>query len=141
MMTDSIPNTVTCPCHASPALAGLGLAEGEFNTLSKQGFVSVERRGNARIHKLRFRYGGRQRVVYLGTNARQAFAVEAELALMQRGVRAQRRGAALHRHSATRLREIKTALQPLLEERGFYFHGRAVRKRRTPIAIVALDKD
>jgi hypothetical protein len=141
MRTNIIQTASACGSNALPALARLGLSERERNALSRQGFVSAERRNATSVYKLRFRFTGRQRVIYLGTSAQQALAVEADLAVLQQGVRARRQLAALHRHAAKRLKKIKSFLQPMLESRGFHFHGLAVRKRRNSKAMAELDRD
>jgi hypothetical protein len=127
--------TSTCPAEQSgperlSALAALKLSDRELAALRRQGTVSAERRGNTTIYKLRFRMNGRQQMRYLGIHERLANSVEAELDVLQREVRLQRRRAALGRAASNQLKSAKLTLQPLLESRGFHFHGLAVRKRR-----------
>jgi hypothetical protein len=112
-------------------LANLGLTLDELAALRRQGFVIREprRRGNA-VFKLRFRLAGRQRVIYLGTDPEQAEAVERELAEWQHSRRQSLEFARAHRTVAHALRASKSRLEPLLEQAGYHFHGRAVRRRR-----------
>ena len=72
-----------------PLLNQLPLSDEELSALSRQGFVHRERRGAKTVFRLRFRVDGRQRVRYV--RPRDAEALEAELALLQREVRARRR--------------------------------------------------
>ena len=72
-----------------PALAQLRLRAADVFALASQGFVSLEKRGNRRYWKLRFRRDGRQVVRSIGS-AEQAHAVRAELAELQTDARQQR---------------------------------------------------
>ncbi len=65
-----------------PALAALRLVIGDLEELARQGFLSFERRGQLRIHKLRFRRRGRQ-VVRSIADAAVAAAVKTELDRLQ----------------------------------------------------------
>src|SRR6476660_4134095 len=65
-----------------PELARLRLATGDLDELRKQGFLSMERRGNLTIDKLRFRRGGRQVVRSIG-DAAKAAAIKTELDRLQ----------------------------------------------------------
>jgi len=112
-----------------PALAALQLSNADLDALARQGFIAAERRGENRYYRLRFRRGGRQQTRYIGSLDR-AQAVQAELDSLQSEVQLQRRLAALGRDAARSLRDAKRQLQPLLEGRGFHFHGQAIRKYR-----------
>jgi hypothetical protein len=123
--------------NASPELASqrllakLGLTLDELAALRRQGAVSREPRGrNCVVFKFRFRLAGRQRVMYLGTDAEQAEAVERELAEWQHSRHQSLEFARAHRTVARALRASKSRLEPLLEQAGYHFHGRAVRRRR-----------
>ena len=110
-----------------PALAKLRLATGDLNELSKQGFLSMERRGNLTIHKLRFRRGGRQVVRSIG-DAATAAALKTELDRLQSRRQICREVATIDRAARRLLRDMKTQLEPLVDAYGWKFHGRAVRR-------------
>jgi hypothetical protein len=112
-----------------PALAALQLDDGDADALARQGFIAAERRGERSYFRLRFRRDGRQRVRYIGSLDR-AQAVQFELDRLRVDVRLQRRLATLSRDAARSLRDAKRTLEPLLEARGFHFHGQAIRKCR-----------
>jgi hypothetical protein len=118
------------PSHQFPELSQLRLNASEIESLALQGHVSVERRGEKTYSKLRFRDGGKQRVRYIGDSAR-ADAVRNELVVLQQEVQLRRDVAKLARRVTCTLRDIRQRLQPLFEEEGFYYHGHALRKRRT----------
>lgn len=65
---------------------------------------------------------------YLG-DAERASQVRRELALLQRERAAERELAQLRREARRLLRDSKRELAPLLEDRGFYYHGLAIRRR------------
>lgn len=111
----------------------IGLTDSE--ALARQGFVAAEYRsgtGGRRgpYYKLRWRCGGRQRVRYLGRDAEFAEKVRDVLHHHQRRVRTRARLRKLARRARARLRQAKSRLAPLLAERGLYFHGYAIRRRR-----------
>lgn len=118
-----------------PGLKELELAGDELRALETQGFVSAEKRRGRMYYKLRFRVDGKQRVRYLG-GIQAAQAVEAELKVLQRSVRARRQLAVLRRAATQQLRAAKQALQPFLDACGFHFHGQAVRKRRAACGLI-----
>jgi hypothetical protein len=112
-------------------LTELGLTAEELHALKSQGFVSQERRGPAQpTFKLRFRYGGRQRVRSLGKDPAFAASVNRELAQVQARKRLDRKLAHLICGASKTLRQAKQRLVPLLAEVGYAFHGQAIRKRR-----------
>jgi hypothetical protein len=117
-----------------PALRQLRLTEQALAALRTQGFVRAEPHGRKQIYKLRFRLDGRQRVRFLGDDEELARAVQDELEKIQREVRDRREFANLRRRTRRTLSESKFALEGLLEEHGFHFHGQAIRKRRRPKA-------
>jgi hypothetical protein len=110
-----------------PALAQLRLTAGDMDELSRQGFLSLEQRGNRTNHKLRFRRGGRQVVRYIG-DAAEAAAVKQELDQLQSRRRIRRDLAALDRAARRLLRQTKTRLEPLVTAYGWKYHGRVVRR-------------
>ncbi len=112
-----------------PNFRRLRLDEMEFRGLASQGFIAPERRGQRTHFKLRFRHNGGQQVRYIGSRD-QASAVQAELDVLQRDVRLRRRLASLTQSAADALRSAKDRLEPLLQAKGFHFHGRAVRMSR-----------
>jgi hypothetical protein len=114
-----------------PAVRALGLTDAELAMLASQGFVSTERRPGKLVYKLRFRIGGRQCVRFLGHDETQARAIREELRVLQRDLRHRRETVKLRRAVNKLLRDSKRQLQPLLEQNGYYFHGRAIRLRRS----------
>lgn len=120
--------SLDCWRIAFPTLFALGLTESDVTALKNQGFVHQERRSGKILHKLRFRVAGRQRARCV--TPQQAIAIEAELSVLQKPVRMNRRLAELSDMARRQLRDSKQQLKPLLEERGYYFHGRQVRRRR-----------
>ncbi len=100
--------------------------------LARQGYVAAERLPSGRvIYKLRLRDAERrQRVLYIGSDARLAGALEQLLEERQ----AQRRvKAELRRAMAAALeaqRQARAALAPQLAAHGYRFHGFHVRRTR-----------
>lgn len=129
-----------------PALTKLGLSERDFAALSRQGSVTLERRQDRTYYKLRFRACGRQIVLYVG-GTEQAALVSEELKALQTTRRLERELDKLGRATRQKLRDSKAALEPLLLERGFRFHGRAIRRPRRPSKYInvsflnSLDKE
>ena len=121
--------------HEYPALSALRLDEADWLRLTEQGFVSEHRRGDKRYHKLRFRRDCHQVVRYIGGSER-ADAVRAELARLQSGLHRQRDLAQLAKTAPKMLRAARRQFEPLLLERGYRFHGMAIRRRRIATASV-----
>ena len=111
-----------------PILIRLGLSDEEVHALTSQGFIGRERRGSKTIFRFRYRFLGRQRVRYV--SPRDAAALEAELESLQRRVRARRRLTGLAVLARQALRHRRSTLAPLLEARGFHFHGHQIRRCR-----------
>lgn len=112
-------------------LADLGLGAAERAALRRQGFVSLEFRGQGQIvFKLRFRLGGRQRVRYVGADADRACRVQQALFRWQQDRRRELALGRLSRDAASLLRDIKRRLEPHLNGAGLRFHGRAIRRPR-----------
>lgn len=82
------------------------------------------------MFKLRFRLKGRQKVKYLGCDAKRAAEIQVELDELQQSRNYDRRLRALARSASEQLREAKQRLEPLLEGTGWKLHGRAVRRTR-----------
>ena len=114
----------------SRRLANLGLSAVEQQALSSQGFVASEFRGRGGpYYKLRFRWGGKQVVRYLGSDPQVARAIAQELRVLQRLRQLKKRLRRLAAQARRALRMAKHRLEPLLQERGFHFHGQAIRQR------------
>jgi hypothetical protein len=112
-------------------LARLELGAAELAALRRQGFVAREMRGKrTTVFKLRFRFGGRQRVRYLGTDPEQAERIQRELSELQSGRRADLALGRLHRAAAQMLRDSKQRLEPWMQQAGLRFHGGAIRRPR-----------
>ena len=126
-MTINNMNWVWKP-EAFPLLNRLALSEEEFVALTQQGFIRSEKRGRKTIFRLCYRLRGRQRVRYVSPLDAAAF--EAELGVLQRGVRARRRVARLVALGREALRLRRTTLAPQLEARGYHCHGHQIRRRR-----------
>ena len=86
------------------------------------------------VFKLRFRMNGRQRVKYLGVDARFANQVEQELGQLQQKRHDDRQLKRLNREASELLRSCKLYLEPLINAVGLRFHGLAIRQpiRRRP---------
>jgi hypothetical protein len=117
------------------ALDSLQFAPNELAALRRQGFVTAEpRTANTTVFKLRFRIEWRQRVRYLGTDAKFAAAVENELNVHRRSQRQARELRALAIQAKAMLRNGKRRLVADLDKVGYRFHGHALRRSRKPIA-------
>ena len=114
-----------------PALARLGLTEGDLDVLACQGGLSPERRQGQTYYKLRFRRDGRQIVRYVGDSEKAAL-VAVDLNALQTAHRCQRELEKLARAARQLQRDAKTKLAPQLLERGFKFHGLVLRRSRRP---------
>ena len=114
--------------EAFPLLNRLALSDEELGALTRQGFIRSERRGRKTIFRLRYRVHGRQHVRYV--SPRDAAALEAELGSLQRRVRARRRLTGLAALARQVLRHRRSTLAPLLEARGYHFHGHQIRRCR-----------
>jgi hypothetical protein len=114
--------------EAFPLLNRLALSDEELGALSRQGFIRSERRGGKTIFRLRYRIRGRQHARYV--SPRDAAALEAELGLLQKRVRAHRRLTGLAALARQVLRHRRSTLAPLLAARGYHFHGHQIRRFR-----------
>jgi hypothetical protein len=114
--------------EAFPLLHRLALSDAELGALTQQGFIRSERRGKKTLFRLCFRFDGRQHVRYV--SPRDAAALEAELGALQRRVRTRRRVTGLATLARQALRQRRSALAPLLEARGYHFHGHQIRRCR-----------
>src|SRR4051794_31107499 len=94
--------------EAFPLLNRLALSDEELGALTRQGFINSERRAGKTIFRLRYRVDGRQRVRYV--SPRDAAALEAELGLLQRRIRARRRLAGLSALARHALRDRRSRL-------------------------------
>ena len=83
--------------------------------------------------KLRFRFRGRLRSVYLGSDAARIERVRAELTEWQESRVTGRERARLEQCARETLRQAKARLQAELAKLGYYYHGDTVRKRRHSI--------
>jgi hypothetical protein len=126
-MTTNITHWVWTP-EVFPLLNGLALCEEELIALTQQGFIRSEKRGGKTIFRLRYRFHGWQRVRYVRPDEAEALA--AELAVLQRRVRARRRMTRLATLARKVLRHHRSTLAPILEARGYHFHGHQIRGRR-----------
>jgi hypothetical protein len=114
--------------EAFPLLNRFALSGDEMRALSRQGFVRSERRGRKTVYRLSYRFHGRRCARYVCPP--DAPALEAELELLQRGVRSRRRLNRLAALARQALRRHRTTLAPVLAARGYAFHGNQVRRRR-----------
>ena len=125
------PHRLRSEPNLGPCVASLRLTPEERDSLKWQGFVAGERRGGTQYFKLRFRYGGRQRVCYLGRDPEIAAKIARELAAMQQEHETVRELARLTRAARKLLRDSKRGLEPYLRDAGFKFHGLQIRRVRT----------
>lgn len=114
-----------------PALANLGLTEGDLGVLARQGCLAPERRQERTYYKLRFRRGGRQIVRYVGGTEKAARVAE-DLKTLQTAYRCQRELDRIARAARQLQRDARAKLEPQLLERGFKFHGLVIRRSRRP---------
>jgi hypothetical protein len=128
--TSSYPRSLDSATVRVRCLGDLGLSPAHDHDLSRQGFIAQERRGNRSYFKLRFRSGNQQIVRSLGTDAQLARAIARELRQLQSARRAELRLRRLVAEARRLLRRTTQTLKPLLEERGFRLHGRAIRRRK-----------
>ena len=104
-----------------------------LSALANQGFVSAETRPSGAVtFKLRWRAGGRQKVVYLGSDPAAADAVRAGLAALQAPRDARRELARLMARARKELSKLKEALEPAMAARGYRYHGFTARRTRPP---------
>jgi hypothetical protein len=103
-----------------------------LNALRSQGFLIADERfgGAVTYWKLRFRFRGRLRSVYVGSDAAKVERVRAELREWQESRVTRRERARLEQYARETLRQAKARLQPELAKLGYYYHGDTVRKRR-----------
>jgi hypothetical protein len=112
-------------------LASLGLSDADLAAVARQGSVNDERRSeHSVVYKLRYRREGRQRVLYLGSNAEAAERARQAISELQAERRIELAVGRLHREAAQLLREGKQRLAGPLAAAGFRFHGRAIRRLR-----------
>lgn len=115
---------------AHPALRRLGLAAEHFEALARQGFVAVENRGGPRkIHKLRFRFSGKQLVKYLGSDSCLIDSVRREVHDLQFEHAQRRELRRLTVEANELLRSTKQAMLPIIAAQGLRFHGYEIRRR------------
>ena len=116
------------PPATFPLLNRLGLGDEELDALTRQGFIRSECRAGKTIFRLRYRVRGRQHARYV--SPRDAAALEAELGLLQKRVRAHRRLTRLAALARQLLRYRRSTLVPLLAPLGYHFHGHQIRRWR-----------
>jgi hypothetical protein len=125
------PSEAPGGADAESRLARLRLNAEELAALRKQGFVSADHRGRARVcYKLRFRHAGRQHVRCLGSDPAVAARVRLELAELQASARLGRELGRRTQEARRALRGVKSSLEPLLAAAGYGFHGLAIRRRK-----------
>jgi hypothetical protein len=120
------------PVGEFPALRGMGFGEAELAALRRQGHLSREQRGpeQAPIFKLCYRWEGRRRVRYLGSDPALISAIRQELAVIQQAAKRHRKMQRVLRLARRGLRQAKSTMAPVVAAAGCYFHGFAIRRRR-----------
>jgi hypothetical protein len=114
-------------------LRTLNLTSDELDALRRQGVVSQELRGrNSSIYKLRFRFRRRQKGLYLGSDREWADVIRGALEEWQQGRRRKLELDRKTRAAGQLLRTTKQRLASPLQDAGFHFHGRAIRRQRGP---------
>ncbi len=114
------------------ALRQLGLGDEELIALRSQGYLQRDQRvgGKQPYWRLRFRFQGRLRTVYLGTDVAVVASVRHELAELQ-APRDKQNGLSDQLTDGKRaLRQAKERMKPILAEMGFHWHGDTIRKFR-----------
>ncbi len=86
--------------------------------------------GKQAYWRLRFRFRGRSRTVYLGADNALVESVRRELAELQTARHALHQLSRDVDHGRQVLRTGKARLKPILAELGFHFHGDTIRKCR-----------
>lgn len=117
---------------AYPALHGLGLRGAELTELEHQGYLEQDSRlsGKVSYWRLRFRFGGRLRTVYIGGDDKIVTAVREDLLRLRRHKLQRRQLEGEVRSGRRKLREIKRLLAPALAALGLHYHGDALRRSR-----------
>lgn len=115
-----------------PALRKLGLGRLELAALARQGHLTSDRsrRDGDGYWRLRFRWAGRTRTVYVGRDRRRVAEVRAELDRLRERRRRDRRTMALAGEGRAVLRATKRRLEPIVGALGYRFHGSTIRKTR-----------
>ena len=118
-----------------PTLHRLGLQRAELEVLRRQGGLVCDDRGSCGYWRLRFRFAGRTRAVYLGRQLRLVAEVRGELELLRRERRARRELEEITAAGKRTLRAAKRRLEPVLQQLGLHYHGDALRKIRGGLAV------
>ena len=100
---------------------------------ARQGFLAQEfRQGRGPYYKLRWRQGGRQRVLYLGRDPARAERVRALLEHLQRPLRLARQLARLLQETRKHLHKAKSLLESQAQTQGLHYHGYSARRTLSP---------
>jgi hypothetical protein len=115
-----------------PVLQQLGLLSAELVALREQGYLTQDDRGHghAGYWRLRFRFDGRMRTIYLGRDVELLDRVREELGLLREPRRIRRQLVDVARQTRQALRAAKQRLAGPLRQIGMRFHGDCIRKCR-----------
>lgn len=112
------------------ALRRLGLSDPELTALSHQGYLQRDQRlvGTRGYCRLRFRFQGRMRTVYLGTDETFIAEVRRELAALQAARNTKWQAARAVEVGRGVRQRVKLQLAPVAAQLGYHFHGAVLRK-------------
>ncbi len=108
----------------------LRLSKLDLLALRRQGSVHAEVHGRKVRYKLRFRINGKQRVIIIGTNTREAMQLKRLLSAWQSPLKELRELKQLGRKLRREERNDRKALAQSLANKGLHYVGRTLRKKR-----------
>jgi hypothetical protein len=104
--------------------------------LRHQGYLTQHDPGHGSGYwRLRFRLDGRLRAIYVGQDAELLDCVRKELRLLREGRHTLQRLVQFEKQARRVLRDAKKRLSEPLQQLGMYYHGDAIRKRRSKQAV------
>jgi len=106
--------------------------------LRRKGYLTQDDRGRGHggYWRLRFRFDGRARAVYLGRDEVLVEHIRRELKELQQEHQENRQIAKLTAQGNKALRAAKRRLEPVLQQLGFHYHGETMRKMRGDKKVV-----
>jgi len=112
-------------------IASLNLEPDDLEALRHGGTISAEPRGTLMRYRLRWWRDGRQRSLYIGSDATRAALIRQALHEHQRLHRLEQRIAVHAKQASLLLRTISQRLAPVVHQAGLRFHGRCLRRPRS----------
>lgn len=117
----------------------LRLSQDELRAVSRTGYIICEQRGDERRCRLRFRLASRLRSRCLGKDQERVARTRTALKRLRVEKDNARALTKLLCLGITLFRSITARWTPALEEAGYYFHGRKIRRKRS--ATRSRDRD